>query len=73
LTGSKNWGYEKLDIGEFVGSAIMIVIGAYVLYVIIQSLSQTDPGFAQYGWYLFGAFIVGAAIFLRYALSQGRR
>jgi hypothetical protein len=62
-----------MDVGEFVGSAIMIVVGAYVLYVIIQSLSQADPGFAQYGWYLFGAFIVGAAIFLRFALSQRRR
>jgi len=59
-----------LDVGEFVGSAIMIVIGAFILFEIIQSLSQTDPAFAQYGWYLFGAYIVGAAIFLRYALSQ---
>jgi divalent metal cation (Fe/Co/Zn/Cd) transporter len=68
----KNWGYQKMDIGEFIGSAIMIVVGAYIFYVIIQSLSQTDPGFAQYGWYLFGAFIVGAAIFLKCALSQRR-
>ncbi|MEM3578388.1 MAG: hypothetical protein QXX51_08110 [Candidatus Bathyarchaeia archaeon] len=59
-----------MDVGEFVGSAIMIVVGAYVLYVAIQALSQTDPGFAQYGWYLFGAYIVGAALFLRYALNQ---
>jgi len=62
-----------LDVGEFVGAAIMIVVGAYVLYVIIQSLSQTEPGFAQYGWYLFAAYIAGAVIFLKYALSQQRR
>jgi|YelNatPaOPRAMG01_1025707.scaffolds.fasta_scaffold71488_2 hypothetical protein len=62
-----------MDVGEFIGSAIMIIVGAYILYVIIQSLSQTDPGFAQYGWYLFGAYIVGAALFLRYALSQQKR
>jgi hypothetical protein len=62
-----------MDVGEFIGSAIMIIVGAYILYVVIQSLSQTDPGFAQYGWYLFGAYIVGAALFLRYALSQQKR
>jgi divalent metal cation (Fe/Co/Zn/Cd) transporter len=62
-----------MDVGEFIGSAIMIIVGVYILYVVIQSLSQTDPGFAQYGWYLFGAYIVGAALFLRYALSQQKR
>jgi hypothetical protein len=62
-----------MDVSEFVVSAILLAIGAYLPYVIIQSLSQADPGFAQYGWYLFGAFIVGAVIFLRYALSQRQR
>jgi len=56
-----------LDFGEFIGSAIMVVIGAFVLFEIILSLSQTNPAFAQYGWYLFGA-----AIFLKYALSERR-
>lgn len=62
-----------MNIGEFLGSAIMIVVGAYILFVLIQSLSETEPGFGQYGWYLFGAYIVGAAIFLKYALSQRQR
>jgi len=56
-----------LDFGEFIGSAIMVVIGAFVLFEIILSLFQTNPAFAQYGWYLFGA-----AIFLKYALSERR-
>lgn len=59
-----------LEIGEWIGSAIMVIIGAYILYVLVQSLSETTPGFGEYGWYLFAAFIVGAAIFLRYGLRQ---
>lgn len=67
-----------MDVGEFIGSTIMIVVSAYLLYVMIKSLSETDPGFAQYGWYLFrayiiGAAIIGAAIFLRYSLNQRER
>jgi len=61
-----------LDVGEFIGSAIMIIVGAYVLFVLVQSLSETQPGFGQYGWYLFAAYIAGAVIFLKYALSQRR-
>jgi hypothetical protein len=42
-----------LDVREWVVSAILLVIFACVLYVMIQSLSQTQPGFGQYGQYLF--------------------
>ena len=71
LKRKQKGGYRKnLNVGEFVGSAIMIIIGAYVLFEIIRYLSQTDPAFAQYGWYLFMAYLFGAAIFLKYALSQ---
>jgi len=73
LNSNETQEVRGLDVGEFIGAAIMIVVGAYILYVLIQSLSETQPGFAQYGWYLFGAYIVGAAIFLKYALSQRQR
>ena len=59
-----------MDVAEFVGNAIGLVIGAYIIYVLINALVEIEPGFSQYATMLFGAFIAGAVLYLRYALSN---
>jgi hypothetical protein len=59
-----------LDAIEWVKSAIVIVIGAYIIYVLIQSFAETYPAFGQYGWGLLGAYIAGAVFFLKHALNR---
>jgi len=59
-----------LDVVEWVKSAIVIVIGAYIIYALIQSLTETYPEFGQYGWGLLGAYVAGAILFLKYGLSK---
>lgn len=59
-----------MDVSEFVRNATILVIGAFILFVLVQSFSEVFPGFGQYGWALLGAFIVGAALFLKYALRR---
>ncbi|MEM2129052.1 MAG: hypothetical protein QXZ70_00485 [Candidatus Bathyarchaeia archaeon] len=59
-----------MDVVEWVESAIVIVIGAYILYVLIQSFTETYPAFGQYGWGLLGAYVAGAVLFLKYSLSK---
>lgn len=61
------------NIFDFVVDAIILVFGAYILYIIIGAFVEADPGFAQYGIALFSAFIAGAVIFLKHALSSGGR
>lgn len=51
---------------DWVRDAIILIIGAFVVYVLIQSLSQTYPEFGQYGWALMAAYIAGAALYLKY-------
>ena len=62
-----------MDVGQFISDAMIIIVGAFVIYVLVQAFSESVPGFGQYGWYLFGAFIVGAALYLKHALSQRQR
>jgi len=59
-----------LDVLEWVKGAIVLVIGAFVLHVMIQSLAETYPAFGQYGWGLFAAYLAGAAVFLKYGLGK---
>lgn len=59
-----------MDIAEWIGGAIAIVIGAYIVYVIIQTFCETNPGFCEYGWLLMGAYIAGAVLFLKYGLGR---
>jgi hypothetical protein len=59
-----------LNVVDWVKNAVVIVIGAYLIYVLVQSFSEINPGFGYYGWGLLGAFIAGATIFLKYGLGK---
>jgi hypothetical protein len=59
-----------LDAREWVESATIIVIGAYIVYVLIQSFTETYPAFGQYGWSLMAAYAAGAVLSLKYGLSK---
>lgn len=54
----------------WVRGAIVIVVGAFILYVLIQAFSDAYPAFGGYGWVLMAAYIVGATLFLKYGLSR---
>lgn len=60
----------QLDAVEWVKSAIIIVIGAYIMYVMIQSFTETYPAFGEFGWGLLGAYIAGAVLFLKYGFGK---
>lgn len=61
-----------MDIGEIFGTVIGAILMVYVAFVIITQLSQSTPEFAQYGWLMFGALIVGVVAFFKYGLFGGR-
>lgn len=61
-----------MDAVDWVRDAFVIVVGAVVVYVLIQAFSETYPGFGEYGWLLMGAYIAGAVLFLKYGLSGKR-
>jgi len=55
---------------EWIKGAIAVIIGAYVLFVFIKSLSETSPEFSSVGWYLFAAFVIGAAAYLKWGWQR---
>ena len=55
---------------DWVRDAILIVIGAFIVYVLIQAFSETYPGFGEYGWLLMAAYVAGAVLYLKYGLSR---
>ena len=59
-----------MDAVDWVRDAIVIVIGAVIVFVLIQTYSGIYPEFGQYGWVLMGAYIAGAVLFLKYGLSR---
>lgn len=63
-------GLGRLNASEWVTSAAMIVVGAYIIYVLIQSFTETYPAFGQYGWSLMAAYVAGAVLFLKRGLGQ---
>jgi len=57
-----------VDAAEFVGNAIVIVIGAYIVYLLIDTFCKSESGFCEYGWLLMGAYIAGVIVYLKYGL-----
>jgi uncharacterized membrane-anchored protein len=57
------------NVADYVTDAILLVIGAYVLFSLVQSFSQSNPSFGQYGWSLLSAFVVGAVWYLKHRLK----
>lgn len=59
-----------MDAVDWVRDGILIVIGAFIVYVLIQTFNETYLGFGEYGWVLMGAYIAGAVLYLKYGLSR---
>ncbi|RLG24383.1 hypothetical protein DRN76_04080 [Methanosarcinales archaeon] len=57
-----------MDIGELFATVVGSIITIYVAFIVIQQLVQITPEFAQYGWLIFGALIVGIVAFFKYGL-----
>lgn len=55
---------------EIFATVISILITLFAAFLIINQLSAQTPEFAQYGWLIFFAFLVGAVAFLRYGLFK---
>jgi hypothetical protein len=67
---ARYWLGWELNVADWIGNAIMLVVGAFIVFVLIQTLTSSYPEFGTYGWTLMGAYIVGAAFYLRYALRK---
>lgn len=57
-----------MDIAEIFKIVIGTIITVYIAFVLISSFSESSPEFAQYGWLIFGALIIGVIIFFKYTL-----
>jgi len=55
-----------LGAADFVRDAVILIIGAFIVWQIILVLSQSYPDFRQYGWTLMAAYITGAVLYLKY-------
>lgn len=58
-----------VSVAEYIGNSIAIVIGAYIIYVMIDAFCKTESGFCEYGWLIMGAYIAGVIVYLKYALG----
>ncbi|HLB70303.1 MAG: hypothetical protein OIN88_06425 [Candidatus Methanoperedens sp.] len=54
---------EKADKKELIIAAV--VFAAYVIFVLAQRNCGSTPGSCGTGWIFFGAFAVGAVVFLK--------
>lgn len=52
----------KGGIEEVFVTVIVLVILAYVVYILVTGFAQASPGFAQYGWEIFLAVIAAIVI-----------
>mgnify|MGYP001118069245 CR=1 FL=1 len=59
-----------MDAIDWVRSAVIITVGAFILYVLIQSFCGVYSGFSNYGWPIITAYIFGVVLFLKYGLSK---
>jgi len=57
-----------MDVGKLFAMVIGIIITIYAAFIIISQLVEITPGFAYYGWLIFGALIAGVVIFFKYGL-----
>ena len=60
-----------MDAIDFVWSAFVFVVGAYILYVFLNAVVKISPEFSATAAMLFAAFIAGAILYLRRGPSQG--
>ena len=54
---------------KFVQGAMILALGAFVIYTMTTDFCEKIAGFCDYGWYIFGAYIIGAGFWLRNALK----
>lgn len=54
---------DQADKKELIIAAVVFV--AYVIFVLAQRNCSNTPGSCGTGWIFFGAFVVGAVIFLK--------
>ncbi|MDI6847965.1 MAG: hypothetical protein QMD23_07575 [Candidatus Bathyarchaeia archaeon] len=59
-----------MDVIEWVRGAVVIMIGAFILYVIFSEFCKVRSDFYEIGWPLLAAFIAGAILYLKYGLSK---
>jgi hypothetical protein len=59
-----------LDVRDWVCGAIILMVGAFVIFVIFTELCKVYPDFYGIGWILVMAFITGAALYLKYGVSR---
>lgn len=56
------------DIRLIVGSFTAVLLGAYIGFILTGNLCSSTPSFCTYGWGIYGAYIIGAGIYLKYTL-----
>jgi divalent metal cation (Fe/Co/Zn/Cd) transporter len=54
---------------DFVVDVFILVVGAWIIYVLIDAFIEIEPGFSQYGLALLGAFISAAVLYIKHALT----
>jgi|GEM_PF-6408125 len=57
-----------VDVAEVLEGVVAVALGAFLLFVLLQSFSEAFPEFATYAGLLMGAFIAGAVAFFKFKL-----
>jgi len=62
---------QNMGAAEWVRDAVIIAVGAFLLWNITNSFVSIYPGYSYYGWGIMGAYFAGAVLYLRRGLRGG--
>jgi hypothetical protein len=67
-------GYSNQpNLPEWLILPIVLIIVAFIGYVIVKALAKAEPEFGEYGWYLYGLMIFAIGSFMVYSWLQKLR
>jgi hypothetical protein len=59
-----------MNIRDFIAGALVGIVGDYIGYSMVDTLSKATPGWSPYGWGLYVAFNAAIALWLKNAVSK---
>jgi hypothetical protein len=61
-----------MDMVKWVRDAIILAVGAFILWTMTDSFVNIYPGYSYYGWGIMSAYATGVIIYLRNGLKRHR-
>lgn len=61
-----------MNMAQWVRDAIVLAVGAFILWTMTDSFVNVHPGYGYYGWTIMGAYVAGVVIYLRNGLKRRR-